>query len=105
MERGCIREIIETSQEDLHLLIQNERGVIRVGGTERDPNMRADEYERLGFSGIMFYAKSTNIRLAEDKSLNLAKQFGAAIHNQQEYSNLPLIDGFVYVIQGKRYQI
>ncbi len=100
---GRIKIRIKTSQEDLHRILKNDRGVIRVGGTKRDPKTRAKEYEHEGYSGIMLYAPTKNIRLAENKLLHLAKKCGAAIHNEHGNSNLADCSGFVYIIQGKRY--
>ena len=101
---GRITKRIKTSQKDLRRILKNKRGVIRVGATERDPNMRANEYENEGYSGKMRFAPTTNIRLAENKLLNPAKKCGTAIHNKHERSNLRDVDGFVYIIQGKRYK-
>jgi len=91
------------SQEHLQDKVKNEKGVIRIGITKRDINERKQEYERGNYSGEMFYAKTTNMRLAENKLFGLAIENDAGRHNKQKDSNAAEEAGYVYIIQGRRY--
>jgi len=62
MANGNIRDIYKVRISDLEQKIVSENGVIRVGATERDPEQRAREYEREGYSGQMFYAETKNMK-------------------------------------------
>ena len=102
MAIGNIREIYHVNNCQLEKIIVTE-SVIRVGATKRPIQERAQEYERDGFSGIMFYADTTNMKYAENRLLKLAKEKGAAIHNEHKKSNVGEEEGFVYIIQGKKF--
>lgn len=95
--RGNIREIIYVTQSQLHELAQ-ENYSIRAGGTI-NPERRANDYEREGYSGVMYAARTDNVQYAEDRLLEHNLR-----HNVHEQSNLPPVEGFVYVIQGKKYE-
>ena len=94
--RGNIREIIEVTQAELNEIVQ-ENNSIRVGSTI-DPERRANEYERDGYSGIMYIAKTTNMQYAEDKLLEYKP-----LHCIQSTSNAANEPGYVYVINGRKY--
>jgi hypothetical protein len=66
--RGNIRELVEVIQKDLLKKIEFETHIIRAGASV-DCDRRADGYQRECFSGTMFYAKTQNMRAAEDKLL------------------------------------
>lgn len=93
--RGYIREIVYTTQQELHEKAE-ECGSIRAGATV-DPNRRADEYEAEGFSGRMYVAPTENMMKAEDKLLDHELR-----HNEQVNSNAAEGAGYVYVIQGRK---
>ena len=97
--RGNIREIVEVSQADLNRIAQQNNS-IRVGSTKnpRTANSRANQYEREGYSGTMYMAKTTNRQYAEDRLLDYDTR-----HNVQKLSNSKTEDGYVYVINGKRF--
>ncbi len=88
---------------DLEEKTKSERGVIRVGATGREPEVRAKEYEGKGYSGKMFYAETTNMKLAENKLLQLASENEAGRHNDHQNSNVGNQNGYVYIIQGKKF--
>ena len=67
--------------------------VLYVGSTT-DPKRRRGEHEREGYYGIMYYAKTENMQLAEDKLL----EFYPDSENIQDYSNAQSEPGYVYVI-------
>ena len=103
MAIGNIREIYHVNNCQLEKIIVTE-SVIRVGATKRPIQERAQEYERDGFSGIMFYADTTNMKYAENRLLELAKRHeNTARHNEHHYSNVGEENGYVYVIQGKKF--
>ena len=79
--------------------IAAQSGGIRVGATD-DPNRRANEHEREGYSGQMYYFKTENMRKAEDKLLEQAP----GIHNVQQRSNAEDKPGYVYAIKGRKYK-
>ena len=83
--------------------IATQRGSIRVGATS-DPGTRARVYANEGYAGIMFVAKTSNMRKAENRLLKAAFESGSGRHNQQTRSNAVAEPGFVYVISGRRYQ-
>jgi hypothetical protein len=95
--RGFIRETIEVSQAELNEIAQ-EVGSIRVGATEHNPNKRANQYEDEGYSGVMYYSKTTNMQLAENKLLEHNTR-----HNKHKRSNIGDGPGYVYVIVGKKF--
>ena len=94
---GKIREIIEVSQAELNEIAQQYNS-IRVGAT-KDLDVRANQYEREGYSGIMYIAKTTNMQYAEDKLLEHDTR-----HNIHKTSNVDNGSGYVYVINGKKYK-
>ena len=69
MEKGNIRSSTEVSFCEL-VEIAQEKGTIRVGAT-RDLDNRIKHYEGEGYSGELFYAKTTNMYFAENKLLEL----------------------------------
>lgn len=87
-----------SSQKKLHIKAR-EKGSIRVGSTET-PYIRKGTYEVKGYSGTMYFAKTSNMMKAEDKLLAI-KTF---LYNKQKYSNVPEEKGYVYVIQGRKYK-
>jgi len=74
--------------------------IIRVGSTERI-NDRLFEYQKIGYSGIMYYSETSNMRDCEDRCLLNAKLSGGANYNFYDSSIAPNIAGYVYIIQGK----
>ena len=69
-------------------------GVWYVGSTT-DPQRRRGEHERDdGYYGIMYYAHTKNMMLAEDKLL----EFYPDSENIQRYSNARSKPGYVYII-------
>jgi hypothetical protein len=94
--RGNIDKIIQASQAELNEIAQ-EKGSIRVGST-KDPIRRAGEYEREGYSGTMYVAKTTNMKYAANKLLKLNPR-----HNVYSSSNADEDDGYVYVLKGKKF--
>ena len=97
-ENGNIHIHKVATFKELHQ-IAAQSGVIRVGATN-DPNRRANQYEREGYSGQMYYFKTENMRKAEDKLLEQA----AGIHNVQQRSNAENKPGYVYAIKGRKYK-
>ena len=75
------------------------KSVARVGATE-NPQQRAGQYAREGYSGQMYKFKTQNMRKAEDKLL----QQSAGTHNVQERSNAPDEPGYVYALKGRKYK-
>ena len=96
-------KIVETNQTDLHRMIENETHVIRVGATDRDPKDRKGEYERQGYSGTMYVAPTQNMQKAENTLLQKAIENDAGKWNVQQRSNIGDYEGYVYIIQGKRF--
>ena len=78
----------------------NEYGVIYVGSTE-DPEERADQHERNGFSGTMYYAETQNMKQAENKLFDAKK--GSYRYSDHQASNQEEEPGYVYLIKGKKY--
>ena len=78
----------------------DDKGVIYAGST-KDPEERADQHERNGFSGTMYYAKTQNMRLAENRLLKSRK--GDYRYNDHETSNQDEKPGYVYLIKGRKY--
>ncbi len=91
--------IKEISLSKIKKKIINENGIPRVGGTKREPKLRAREYERQGYSGIMFYAKTSNIKFAENDLLELANKFEDGYNNKHRKSNLRSVPGYIYIIK------
>jgi len=87
----------QVTQQELHSIAE-EKFSIYVGATI-DANRRRTEHQRAGISGTMYYASTTNMRQAEDKLLS----FGKYAHNRHGESGKEEGDGFVYVIQGKKF--
>ena len=94
--RGNIREIVYVTQAELNDIAQQNNS-IRVGGTT-NPDTRANQYERQGYSGIMYAAKTTNMQYAENRLLDHDTR-----HNVHSNSNVGNDSGYVYVINGKRF--
>ena len=51
----------------------------------------------------MFYAETTNMKSAENKLLQLASENEAGRHNDHRNSNVGNENGYVYIIQGKKF--
>ena len=94
---GNIREFKTVPFSEL-LKLAAGKNVARVGATEKDPKGRAAQYEKEGYSGVMYMFKTENMRKAEDQ---LLQQGGT--HNEQRKSNVQDKPGFVYVIIGRKY--
>ena len=73
-------------------------GAIYTGTTD-DPGPRAREHERNGYSGKMYYARTSNMKLKEDKML----ERGEFPHNKQEKSGQDEGEGYIYIIVGKKF--
>ena len=102
MIRNCIINVNEiVTQRVLHEKLK-EKSVIRIGAT-RDPITRAKQYEAANYTGDMYYAETENMELAENRLLELAFINKAAKHNIQTTSNVQPTAGYVYIIQGRKY--
>lgn len=80
----------EVTQEELFSYA--DRG--QYAGITKDPERRCGEHEREGYSGIMFYAKTENMKRAENKLFEQCPCY----RNRQRRSNAPAEAGFVYII-------
>ncbi len=65
----------------------------RVGST-KDPQRRAGKYGQEGYTGTMFYARTKNMKQAENRLL----QDCTCAANAQKKSNAKPGPGYVYVI-------
>lgn len=99
---GGLKLVRLGSQNELFEIVA-EWGAIRVGSTG-EPSVRAATYTRDKYGGTMYYAETRNMRLAEDRLLKAAFESGGGRHNQHTLSNASEEPGYVYVIQGRRYQ-
>ena len=92
---------VETQQKIFDMILDRDgrkvAGFIRAGSTE-DPHRRKKEYEDQGYGGDMFYAKTENMRDAENRLLK-ARDFR---HNAQGKSNANDGPGYIYVIKGRK---
>ena len=88
----------ERTQTELQIIIER-NGSIRVGATKRIEDRRG-EYQRDGYTGKMYYARTENMKLAENKLLRKRKP----PDNKQSESNTTEEGGYVYVINGQRRQ-
>lgn len=70
----------------------------RVGSTV-DPERRRKEYVREGYTGEMQYAKTTDMRRAEDRLLSTCKGNNSCPANVQRQSNQKHKEGYVYTIK------
>ncbi len=95
--KGNIKKIFHVTQSDLNEIVEQNNS-IRVGST-KDPNSRAKQYERDGYSGTMYVAKTSNMQQAENKLLDHNTR-----HNDHKTSNQSDDAGYVYVINGRRYK-
>ena len=68
---------------------------IRAGATN-DPKRRKNEYEQKGYTGIMYYAQTENMKEDEDRLLAVCP----CMKNEQRKSNAKRASGYVYVIQS-----
>jgi hypothetical protein len=93
--RSYIRKLVKVNQQKLHRLIETESGVIRWGSAV-NCSIRAKQYERDGFSGIRFYARTKNMIKAEGSLLKVWKRNRNYIQNLQRLSNSKRKPGFVY---------
>ena len=96
MTQGYVREMIEVNQQELRKISEAPQ-TVRVGASG-NVDSRANQYEREGYSGVMYYAKTSNQMRAEDKRLEHAH-----VHNRHQYSNAAAAPGYVYAIKGRRY--
>jgi len=97
-----IREIIEVTQEELHKIV-GEKGCIYVGATVDPVEKRANEHQSTnGYSGIMYWARTQNMKKAEDKLFDTADETGGGRHNIQRASNAQEGPGYVYAIKGRK---
>jgi hypothetical protein len=94
---GNIRDHKPVSFGELQKIVA-EKSVARVGATE-NPQQRADQYAREGYSGQMYQFRTQNMQRAEDRLL----QQGGGTHNVQERSNAPDKPGYVYALKGRKY--
>ena len=85
-------------QRDLEEIIEW-HGSIRTGATTRI-GARRGEYQNEGYTGTMYYAKTQNMMLAEDRLLAIR----VPRYNEHANSNAPEDKGYVYVINGQRRQ-
>ena len=83
--------LVECSPDYLDKIAQ-EKFSIRAGSTT-DPISRATQYEYEGYSGTMYFAKTSNMEFAENKLLQYKMRYN--IHLE---SNAPNDHGYVYVI-------
>ena len=95
-QRGKLEKIGPLSHEKLFDLAKKHHNV-RVGSTI-DVEQRAEQYEEDGYSGDMYYAKTDNIRRAEDKLLRFHGR-----HNVHKRSGVKERRGYIYVILGKKH--
>ena len=95
---GNIRELIEVSFGELKEIGQK-RGASYVGSTV-NLDGRADQHERDGYSGVMFYFRTKNMMRAEDELLEYP-----GVHNVYEWSGAQAKPGYVYVIKGRKYSL
>ena len=79
-----------STQEELQG-IAAQPGSIYVGSTE-DVERRKGQHERDGFSGKLYYARTANMKKAEDK---LLKDLYRGKHNSHKRSNAEETDGCV----------
>ena len=94
---GNIRDHKNVSFSELQKVAAG-KSVARVGATE-NPQQRADQYAREGYSGQMYQFRTQNMHRAEDRLLQQA----AGTHNVQARSNAPDKPGYVYVVKGRKY--
>ena len=79
---------------------RDKRGAIRAGSTN-DIERRRGEYYGGGYRGTMYYAKTKNMKKAEDRLLKDAcEEF--LRHNRQCRSNNTEDEGYVYLIKGRK---
>ena len=95
---GKIRKIVRTTQIKL-LKIVKKKNSVRAGSTVI-PKKRAKNYQDDGYSGIMYYAKTSNMKKSENKLLR-----HKPLHNKQKRSNVGQKRGFTYVINGKKFKM
>ena len=93
---GYIRKIVLTKQMQLAKILKKDYS-IRVGST-KDPKNRGKEYEREGYSGTIYTAKTSNMKKSENKLLKANPR-----HNDHKKSNAAEESGFVYVLNGKKF--
>ena len=60
----------------------------------------ADQYEREGYSGVMYFFRTKNMMRAEDELLEYP-----GTHNVHEWSGAQPKPGYVYVIKGRKYPL
>ena len=71
-------------------------GSVYVGSTV-NPQQRAQQHTSSGFSGQMYFAKTSNMKQAENKLLGNGPR-----HNSHTSSNAAASPGYVYVINGRK---
>ncbi len=90
-------DLVKVTQEQLFTIAQEKYAV--YGGSTDDPERRAREHSREGYSGKMFYADTKNMMQAEDRLLRT----GNFRYNIQGSSNADQSPGYVYVIKGVKH--
>ena len=93
---GNIRKIVRTTQNKLAEIAKKDYS-IRVGSTT-NPKNRAKQYEREGYSGTIYYAKTSTMKKSENELLKNDPR-----HNDHKRSNVGENPGYVYVVKGKKY--
>ena len=83
----------QTSQEGIKEHI--EKGKIERVGVTTDVERRHNQYKRDGYTGIMLYAPTDNMKRAEDKFLRVCSD---CHRNIQRRSNASEESGYVYGI-------
>ena len=73
----------------------NVRNMVRTGSTENPDERRRDYVYKRGYSGVMYVAKTKNMKLREDQLLQQRK-FEDNIH---KISNQVEGPGYVYLIK------
>jgi hypothetical protein len=88
----------ESSIGELHDIVTTRSPIgVYIGATRRPPEKRCYEHEREGKTGLMYFAKTTNMKHAETRLITSATR---PKYNQQQQSGMPETKGFVYVIVG-----
>ena len=66
----------------------------QYAGATIDPERRCGEHQRKGYQGIMYYAFTKNMKLAENRLFERCPCYG----NIQHHSNAKSDPGYVYII-------
>ena len=96
-------QVVETQQKLYEMILDRHgrpvAGFIRAGSTE-DPCRRKSQYEEEGYGGTMFCVRTDNMRRAEDQLLQ-SRDFRYNVHKRSNADETP---GYIYVIQGRKYE-